>query len=380
MFKHALTHDVAYSSLLIQRRKELHRVIAAAVEELHADRLAEHYEVLAYHFSKAEDWPRALVYLVKAAEKAAGGFANQGALALYQQALETAAHLGEAAPVQALIAIHQGRADIYMVTSDFIRAHEEGERILELARRVEDQATTATALAGMALVSFLGHAFDRALAHARETIIVATRANVGSALARAHLTTSWVHMVHGRLEEAGQEVGRALTVSRGGGDPFHHALSLCLAGELKNFRGEFREASSLQLEGLRIAREHNLVFPILFGIFTEGIRRTGMGDYAAARVLLEEGRTLAGKVGDEFWLHRILNCLGWCYLELGDLQRATELNQEGAAGARKRGDPETAANAETNLGDIFIAQGDLVLAHDVLEGVHRLVQDPAVSE
>ena len=146
-------------------------------------------------------------------------------------------------------------------------------------------------------------------------------------------------MVHGRLEEADQEVGRALTVSRGGGDPFHHALSLCLAGELKNFRGEFREASSLQLEGLRIAREHNLVFPILFGIFTEGITRTGMGDYAAARVLLEEGRTLAGKVGDEIWLHRILNCLGWCYLEVGDLQRATELNQEGAAGARRRGDP-----------------------------------------
>ncbi|MGH7265465.1 MAG: double zinc ribbon domain-containing protein, partial [Candidatus Rokuibacteriota bacterium] len=45
MFKHALTHDVAYNSLLVQRRKELHRTIGLAVEELYADRLAEHYEV-----------------------------------------------------------------------------------------------------------------------------------------------------------------------------------------------------------------------------------------------------------------------------------------------------------------------------------------------
>ncbi len=60
MFKHALTHEVAYNSLLVQRRKELHGFIALAIEELYADRLGEQYEVLAYHFSKAEEWRQAL--------------------------------------------------------------------------------------------------------------------------------------------------------------------------------------------------------------------------------------------------------------------------------------------------------------------------------
>src|SRR5262245_34731381 len=151
MFKHALTHDVAYNSLLVQRRKELHHLIAMAVEELYADRLADQYEVLAHHFSKAEDWPRALDYLVKAAGKAAQGFANREALALYQQALEVAAYLGETVPAKTVIAIHQARADIYMVTSDFVRAHEEGERVLALARRAGDQVTAAMTLGGMAL-------------------------------------------------------------------------------------------------------------------------------------------------------------------------------------------------------------------------------------
>jgi class 3 adenylate cyclase len=88
MFKHALTQDVAYNSLLMQRRQELHRLIGQAIEELYADRLAEQYEVLAYHFAKGEEWVKALVYFCQAAEKAAHAFANREAVALYDQALE----------------------------------------------------------------------------------------------------------------------------------------------------------------------------------------------------------------------------------------------------------------------------------------------------
>ncbi|MGZ8705063.1 MAG: hypothetical protein ACXWYB_10430, partial [Aeromicrobium sp.] len=72
MFKHALTQDVAYASLLVQRRKELHGLIGLAIQELYPDRLPEHYEMLAHHFSLAEEWKRALDYLLKAADQPAG--------------------------------------------------------------------------------------------------------------------------------------------------------------------------------------------------------------------------------------------------------------------------------------------------------------------
>jgi class 3 adenylate cyclase/tetratricopeptide (TPR) repeat protein len=250
MFKHALTHDVAYNSLLVQRRKELHHLIAMAVEELYADRLADQYEVLAHHFSKAEDWPRALDYLVKAADKAARSFATREALALSQQALEVAAYLGETVPVTTLMAIHQARADIFMVTSNFVHAHEEGQRVLALSRQAGDQVTTAMTLGGMALASLFGSVFDRALDHAREAISLAQAADVRPALARAHLATGWVHAVHGRLENADHEYARARDASQGGSDPFHQALVIGVTGELKNFRGEFIEASALQSEAL----------------------------------------------------------------------------------------------------------------------------------
>jgi hypothetical protein len=74
------------------------------------------------------------------------------------------------------------------------------------------------------------------------------------------------------------------------------------------------------------------------------------------------------------------NTLGWLWMECGDLARAGELNAAAADGARKRGDPETIANPELNLADIFIAKGDLALAGELLEGVHALVRAPSTSE
>ena len=128
-FKHALTQDVAYRSLLLQRRRELHGLIGAAIEELYADRLTEHYEVLAHHFSLAEDWRRALDYLLRAAEKAAAAFALRDALALYDQALAVADHLvRRCCPPPTRMAIHQAKSTHAFFVGDFNRPAE-GERV-----------------------------------------------------------------------------------------------------------------------------------------------------------------------------------------------------------------------------------------------------------
>jgi pimeloyl-ACP methyl ester carboxylesterase len=74
MFKHALTHDVAYESLLRQRRRELHCRTGEVIEELYADRLPEFYETLAFHYTRGESWEQAVDYLLKSALKARASF------------------------------------------------------------------------------------------------------------------------------------------------------------------------------------------------------------------------------------------------------------------------------------------------------------------
>ena len=109
-FKHALTQEVAYGSLLGQRRKELHRVIAVTIEDLYRDRLAEQYEILAHHFDKAEIWDKAFEYLMQAADKAARGFATRDAIALYDAAEATGDRVRDGVPLETRMTIHRRRA------------------------------------------------------------------------------------------------------------------------------------------------------------------------------------------------------------------------------------------------------------------------------
>jgi tetratricopeptide (TPR) repeat protein len=159
----------------------------------------------------------------------------------------------------------------------------------------------------------------------------------------------------------------------------HHSLALTMAGLIKNWEGEFGSADQLQAEGLAIAREHNLLLPLLFSSFLRGLTLTGKGDYATALSTFREGLELSGKVGDEVIHLRLLNSLGWLHYELGDLDGAAELNQKSADGGRRRSDPGTLPNAELNLGDIYLARGDLAGAGEMFERVDRFARDPATS-
>ncbi|MFQ5946585.1 MAG: alpha/beta fold hydrolase, partial [Anaerolineae bacterium] len=97
MFKHALTHDVAYESLLKQRRKTLHRRTGEVIEELYAERLPEFYETLAWHYTQGETWPKAVDYLLKAAEKARAQYAYPEGARQCVEAIEILERQGGAA-------------------------------------------------------------------------------------------------------------------------------------------------------------------------------------------------------------------------------------------------------------------------------------------
>ena len=94
-FKHGLTYQVAYNSLLHERRRALHAQLVAAIEMLYADRTTEQIEHLAHHAFRGEVWEKAVTYLRQAGKKAAARSANREAVAYFEQALEALAHLPE---------------------------------------------------------------------------------------------------------------------------------------------------------------------------------------------------------------------------------------------------------------------------------------------
>jgi class 3 adenylate cyclase/tetratricopeptide (TPR) repeat protein len=95
MFKHALTQEVAYNSLLVQRRKEIHESIGKAIEELYPESLAEFYEVLAYHYSAAESWEKAYQYLKLSGDKTLRTHSRWEVCRFYREALQALRKLPE---------------------------------------------------------------------------------------------------------------------------------------------------------------------------------------------------------------------------------------------------------------------------------------------
>ncbi len=88
IFKHALTQEVAYNSVLIERRKALHERTAQALEVLYATSLAEHYSDLAHHYSRSGNRQKAVDYLQLAGQQAVQRSANAEAIAQFNAALE----------------------------------------------------------------------------------------------------------------------------------------------------------------------------------------------------------------------------------------------------------------------------------------------------
>lgn len=134
-FKHALTHEVAYASLLAEQRRTLHARIVQSMERLYPERLNEHVEQLAHHARRGECWDKALAYAWQAGERAYLRSAHQVAAAAFEQALaalERVPSAGEA--TRNAVDLHLCARWCWNAVGDF-------ERVAQHARAAERVAT-----------------------------------------------------------------------------------------------------------------------------------------------------------------------------------------------------------------------------------------------
>lgn len=93
LFKHALTQEAIYQTLLQSRREALHAAAGQAFERVHAERPEDVYDRLAYHYSEAGKPRKAVFYLVRFADRAAASYAHAEAARALREALNHAARL-----------------------------------------------------------------------------------------------------------------------------------------------------------------------------------------------------------------------------------------------------------------------------------------------
>ncbi len=354
MFKHALTHDVAYASILVQRRKELHRTIGLAIEELYAERLAEHYEALALHFARGEDWERAFEYHRRAAVKALHAYANEAAIEHARQALAIAERLGEHVPANARRQLEEAIAAAAFLTSEF-RA---SGRAYENAAALGDLASRATNLAWAGFSYAWGHAYEDSERTTAAALALANAHDLPAAEALARDNVQFHRLIRGELEAAERGHAAIERLAERAGD---ERVLIRVRGNFAQaleWRGRYAEALAIEegvLEtGQRLGMPTYVIYPKWF------IAKAAccLGQYARAVSELRESIELCERVGDRAFRSRLLNTLGWVLAELGEHAQARRHNAHAAAIARDLGDPEIIANAEINLGANELALGD----------------------
>src|SRR5262245_29010321 len=152
-FKHALTHEVAYGSLLHERRRALHARIVEALEALAPERRAEQVERLAHHALRGEVWTKAVTYCQQAGTRAHDRAAFRAAEAAFEQALQALAHLPEPGDTRGLaLTLRLALGDVLRALGETGRRRALLGEAEALARALDDRARLGRVLTQMASV------------------------------------------------------------------------------------------------------------------------------------------------------------------------------------------------------------------------------------
>ncbi|MEJ2209753.1 MAG: adenylate/guanylate cyclase domain-containing protein [Anaerolineae bacterium] len=295
-FPDALVQEVAYESLLVQRRQEFHRRIGEALETILAGRLEQECELLAHHFGHSDDAQKARHYLDMAAAKAQREFANETAIEHNSQLL---ALLGEAeATWEQRFDVLARRQQVYGLVGRPGDRQADLETMLALARAHDDDARRADALNELADLSLWTGQYPAAEEAARQALALKTEQGdaTGRATALHHLGV--LDYYRGNYQAARPSLEEAVRLRQETGDTGAGAWSLMYLGMIHFFQGDYGQAAEHHRQALEVAQARQ-------DWFQEGIHLTNaarvnlrLGEYEQARQQFERSLEMKRRVGD----------------------------------------------------------------------------------
>jgi len=334
-FKHALTHEVAYGSLLQERRRVLHAQIVEAMETLYAEPLGEQVERLAYHALRGEVWDKALCYYWKAGAMAGARSAYREAAACFEQALGALQHLPESREtIEQAIDLRFDLRNALFALGDHGPILTHLRQAETLAQALGDQRRLAWVFSYMIRHFCPTADYDRAIASGERALTIAAA-----------------------LEDVGLQVG-----------------TQCLVGQAYYFLGDYERAIDLLmrnvacLEGALLGEYFGLPVPASIysrtwlvaslaelGAFTEGIVRN------------EEAVRIAESVNQPYSVVQASFGTGLLYLRKGDLDKAIAALERGLELCQVWNIGGWFGNVASHLGYAYALSGRVAEAVPVLE-------------
>lgn len=373
-FRHALSLDAAYESMLKQDRHRLHHDVGECLERILGENLEEYAPILARHFDEAGDDARAVDYLSRAAESAARRYANQEAIALLDRAHVVALRSSAAGPVIGAIGVKAGRLremcgdyDAALQTYDALealadervdvqmkcqailaraavfcapttrfdapRGLETAQEALRLAIEAGDRAAESKAQWLILLVSKFNKDPERGLAAGEASALIARELGLREQLAYTLNDLYPVYLTTGGVERGVAALEEAEALWRTLGNLPLLVDTLSNLGEMRLFAGNAAEAEAILREAGRIADQTGNLWGQSYSRGVLGLVMFECGRFDEAIRLADEGVALGRQAG--FAISQIMMpCVtAGCLTDLGQPQRGAEVAQEAVRAA-----------------------------------------------
>jgi class 3 adenylate cyclase/tetratricopeptide (TPR) repeat protein len=372
-FKHALTHEVTYGSLLQDRRRALHVRIVETIERTYPDRLAEHVDRLAHHAFLGRDWAKAVTYLQQAGVKAFARSVHREAVRCFEEALTALTYLPETREtLEQAIDLRFGVRHALLPLAEWGRIEGYLREAETLARRLHDQRRLASVSGYMSALHLntVGRASDiRAFAEEVEAI--------GASLGDVPLQVAgqYYHFCLAALlgDHRGTERHCRAVIDALAGDLSRERLGLVaypavmarafLARALAEL-GVFDHGRHHGQEALRLGEALDHPFSLIWACLDLGHLEDLRGEFIQAIMLLERAVALAHEWNIAYLAPIAMAALGHVYARSGRVEEGVSLLQQALAGYASSGIGYLRSVSTTQLGKALLLAGRVEEARD----------------
>jgi len=374
-FKHALTHDVAYGSLLPEHRRTLHGQIVEAIERLYPERLTEQVERLAHHAMRGEVWDKAVLYSEQAAAKAMTRSALREVVASCEQALVALRHLPdnrEALERAIDLRFDPLRYALWQL-GEHARVLDHLREAAALAETRTDQRRLGWALAYMANGLWAMENYEDAIVSGRRALAIASTLEDFALRMRSHLSLAQAYHALGSfrpaidlLESNMESLQGELLYARFGQAGLLSVLSLSYLVLSLAELGEFTEAIRYAEQSTRIAEAVDRPYELLCAYRATGLVRLRKGDLHGAVSMLERSQSISQIVPG--WSSLIASNLGYAYALSGRIPDAFPFLERALEQSTSKG-----LLGGHSLWITFLSEAHLLAGHieDAMELAHR---------
>lgn len=322
-FKHSLTRQVAYDTLLHRQRRRIHHQVAECIEALYSDRLEEQYERLAYHYTVATAWEPALNYHLKAAKQAQRRYANAQASSHYQSAWEIleAGHTGANAERQV---IREAQGDLSLLEGSYQRAAFYYQTALKLA------AANSAVTYQIRLLRKLGNVherwgkYDRGIDYLREGLEIAGAIGVGPELATLYASMGQIYYRQGKHNQAVELGSLALQIFEKLGDQRGIAQASNLLGISCWAMGDSQTAITYHEKSLMTRASLGDVYGLAASYNNLGRVLADQGAWEQALNYYKQSQNLCLEIGYQHGLAATYNNMGEVYQQLDQIEEALD--------------------------------------------------------